>query len=190
MYLKFKSYLSLFFIILIVGCSGISETETVDFYENGSTRIVHDYYSKEDSTFNEFWFNEDGKKLFVVQYVNGQRDGLMIRYYPSGARELLATYNDGKLEGEFTGWFEDGQVGRKRSYKNGVLLSLANYYPNGQIIGEVIVENGLIVEGIYYHQNGQIRSKGKFINEIKVGTWLQYDTLGNPTDTTNYDLTN
>jgi antitoxin component YwqK of YwqJK toxin-antitoxin module len=114
----------------------------------------------------------------------------MIRYYSSGARELLATYKDGQLEGEFTGWFEDGQVSRKRSYKNAVLLSLANYYPDGQIIGEVIVENGLIVEGIYYHQNGQIRSKGKFINEIKVGIWLQYDTLGNPTDTTDFNLTN
>lgn len=166
-------------VFLLFGCSEtVDETRVIEYHENGIAKIVHDYYNKADSTFNEFWFYNTGKKMLAIEYNYGQRDGLLLRYYQSGRREILTQYQSGRLNGDFTAWFEDGSIKSKRHFKNDTLTQLANFYPNGQLIGDVKLEGGRVTEGTYYHVNGTLRSKGKFSAGRKVGVWAQYDSLG------------
>lgn len=165
-------------LLVLAGCEQQGTVEIVEKWPDGTKKVVHEYFSKEDSTFTEFAFYEHGGRMIIREFKNGQQDGLFVAYHNDGAKKNLATFVDGKAHGDFTGWYETGEVYTKRSFENGVMTALANYYRNGQIIGEVVVEGGEIVSGVYYHENGAIRSEGKIKNGQRSGTWKTYDEQG------------
>ena len=45
----------------------------------------------------------------------GKREGACRRYYPDGAKQAEGTYVDGKMDGPWTFWLEDGSIDSARS---------------------------------------------------------------------------
>ena len=166
-------------LIVLMSCQKTSTVVVVERWPDGTNKTIHEYYDREDSTFIEFGFYQDGGKMHIREFDEGRQEGLFIAYHNNGTRKSLTTFVNGKVHGDFTGWYESGEVYTRRTFEHGVMTSLANYYRNGQIIGEVIVENGEITSGVYYHQNGAKRSEGKIKNGQRSGTWKTYDQEGN-----------
>ena len=91
-----------------------------------------------------------------------KRDGL---YYEKFTNEpftgkttgrIQNNYMNGKFEGEWIEYHENGQLKIKRNYKDGKLEG----------------------KSLWYHKNGQLESKGNFKDDEKEGEWLHYRSNG------------
>jgi antitoxin component YwqK of YwqJK toxin-antitoxin module len=71
----------------------------------------------------------------------------------------------GKIDGKTTGSFKNGK-------RDGSWL---DYWENGQLQSKTNHKNGKL-EGswVSYHLNGQLRDKGQYKNGLKEGSWVSY----------------
>lgn len=70
-------------------------------------------------------YTPDNHLLKVMRFSNLRNrilHGITEEYYPSGQLELLATYNQGKLEGELVRYHPNGQLQRREQMKDYVSL--------------------------------------------------------------------
>ena len=136
----------------------------------------------------------------IYSYKNGELDGLNVIYYKNNIKEI-GHWKDGKQNGLFQMYTEDGilidsgtfkngerdglteqfynDTGKLRvsaNYKNGVLDGkFKAYYPNGNLQGEVNYVNGEM-NGDFkeYHENKNIRLSGSYKNSLQDGEWKSY----------------
>ena len=136
----------------------------------------------------------------IYSYKNGELDGLNVIYYKNNIKEI-GHWKDGKQNGLFQMYTEDGilidsgtfkngerdglteqfynDTGKLRvsaNYKNGVLEGeFKAYYPNGNLQGEVNYVNGEM-NGDFkeYHENKKIRLSGSYKNSLQEGEWKFY----------------
>lgn len=136
----------------------------------------------------------------IYSYKNGELDGLNVVYYKNDIKEI-GHWKDGKQNGLFQMYTEDGilidsgtfkngerdglteqfynDTGKLRvsaNYKNGVLDGeFKVYYPNGNLQGEVTYKNGEM-NGEYkeYNENKNIRLSGNYKNNLQDGEWKSY----------------
>ena len=88
-----------------------------------------------------------------------------VTYYPNGVKKLQGTLVDGDKEGTWSSYFENGYTQSTKAY----------------------IHNKLYGMSFVYHKNGQVFYKGKYKNDLQVGEWLFYDSLGNPVKKVVYD---
>ena len=148
----------------------------------------------------------------IYSYKNGELDGLNVVYYKNNIKEI-GHWKDGKQNGLFQMYTEDGilidsgtfkngerdglteqfynDTGKLRvsaNYKNGVLDGeFKAYYPNGNLQGEVIYKNGEM-NGEYkeYNENKSIRLSGNYKNNLQDGEWKSYLEDGTLESIVNY----
>ena len=87
---------------------------------------------------------------------------------------------NGKREGEWVGYWDDGQLLYKGNYKNGKEEGeYVRYYSNGQLDFKGNHKNGKREgEWILYWNNGQLYSKRNYKNGKKEGAWIFYHMDG------------
>ncbi len=150
--------------------------------------------------------------LDIYSYKNGELDGLNVVYYKNNIKEI-GHWKDGKQNGLFQMYTEDGilidsgtfkngerdglteqfynDTGKLRvsaNYKNGVLDGkFKAYYPNGNLQGEVTYKNGEM-NGEYkeYNENKSIRLSGNYKNNLQNGEWKSYLENGTLESIVNY----
>ena len=66
---------------------------------------------------------------------NGKKDGLWTGWDDNGQKRSKGTYKDGKMDGLWTLWYDNGQKMYNGTFKNGELLSYIAYLENGTIGG-------------------------------------------------------
>ena len=97
--------------------------------------------------------------------------GKYIDYYNSGKIQNKGTLLNGKLNGELTVYFKNGNKKFISNYKDGILHGVwSDYYPNGVLLSSRKYADGKMIEHEHYFVNGQIQS------EIRPGKATQYDT--------------
>jgi len=88
--------------------------------------------------------------------------------------------NDGKKEGEWKYYDEDGSVQSKGSYTNNLLNGAWKYfYGTGNIEQEGVYKNGR-ANGLWqwYYKNGDLKREEEFYEGREEGIYVEYDTLG------------
>jgi antitoxin component YwqK of YwqJK toxin-antitoxin module len=80
--------------------------------------ISEEYYSKNLRNGLSLKFYRDSTIAERLTYLNDIKQGEWIKYYPSAAICLKANYLDGKLNGKFEVWFENGAIEVSGQYKN------------------------------------------------------------------------
>ncbi|MDB4598118.1 hypothetical protein OAI40_02765 [Candidatus Pseudothioglobus singularis] len=108
--------------------------------------------------------------------------------YASGQKLSEGLWMNGKKEGVWTEWYENGQIKSQESYKENVWHGKHNYwYESGQKLKESIDINGLY-EGLWvtWHENGQKWEQGNYRKEKKEGLWTKWDENGQITSQENY----
>jgi len=122
---------------------------------------------------------EQKKKLFIPRRLSGENsrfiqwnkeqpivDGVQINQYT----------HDGKKEGYWESYYDNGQLWIKCFYKNGELDGYwEKYFDNGNLYSKGSYINGER-DGIWeeYYYNGQLESKGSFKNDKKDGIWEEW----------------
>ncbi len=90
------------------------------------------------------------------------------RFYESGAKRIAGPIKNGKRNGKWEAWYEDGTLWSVGHFENGV-------------------ENG--TKTVYY-ENGNKYYEGKVKNDERVGTWKFWDEDGTLIKEVNYDQSN
>ncbi len=103
-----------------------------------------------------FQILENDKKVYLGQLINGKPDGLWIR------------------------WSENGNKIEESNYKYGLLNGYFSlYHPNGSksLEGSILhgKRNGLFA---MYHENGVRSFRGEYFDGVGKGTWVYYNEKG------------
>ena len=112
------------------------------------------------------------------QWNNMPYSGKIINYYINGTIMNKGTLVNGKLDGEYTTYFENGKIKSVSHYQNGILNGPAiTYYTNGSLLFDGELINGKKKPGSRsYFINGQLQG------EIKKGnrrdTSITYHSTG------------
>ena len=65
------------------------------------------------------YYGDTGELYSVASYANGKKDGEQTTYFSDGVISLVESYLNGKLDGEQTTYFSDGVISLVESYLNG-----------------------------------------------------------------------
>jgi antitoxin component YwqK of YwqJK toxin-antitoxin module len=90
------------------------------------------------------------------------------------------TFKDGKAEGPYVSYHDNGELSSKGTYKNGERDGpWVTYHISGQLMIKETLKNGER-EGPweYYFVNGRLREKGTYRNGKREGPWIDYHKNG------------
>ena len=111
-----------------------------------------------------------------------RRDGLFFKkrtdnpYTGKSTGDEQGSLKDGKREGLWGSYYDEGQLSSKGNYKNGYSDGPWFYYhSNGQLSSKGNYKNGYS-DGpwFHYYSNGQLQIKGNYKDGKKEGPWVYY----------------
>ena len=80
--------------------------------------ISEEYYSKNLRNGLSIKFYPDSSIAEKLSYINDIKQGEWLQYYSTGAVHLKSSYLDGKINGKFEVWFDNGTLEFSGQYKN------------------------------------------------------------------------
>ena len=107
---------------------------------------------------------DSGQAKGLVQFKDGKEDGPFVGWHENGKKRLEQTFKDGKPDGLMTGWHENGQKQAEIIWKDGKQDGLMTvWHENGQKQYEGIWKDGK-QDGLVttWHENGQKQGEGTY----------------------------
>lgn len=113
-----------------------SELQKEDVNKGNRNEVFYLYWLVEDNSYTPVrhgpymaWFDSDRTKMKMC-YCNkdGKLDGLYTTWYDNGNKNGESNYKDDKLHGSFTSWKSNGQLYREGTYVNGIMEGLWKHY--------------------------------------------------------------
>jgi len=75
----------------------------------------------------------DDMKVPIGKMKNGKKDGLWTSWYENGQKESEETFKDGKRDGLWTWWYENGQKKEEVTFKDGEMISGKKWNKDGSV---------------------------------------------------------
>jgi len=178
------------------------------FYENWQTHTEQYYrHGKRDGFYKEY--DANGNLLTIKKYVNDVEQVLASEmkplkmqheYYSNGKVKREVSYRDGKKEGVWREFDENGNVKCSQTYKKGKLVDEGVVDIDGKRHGEykqfyedsTLKVEGAYVDGLksgtwrYYFKNGNTEQIGEYVKDKPDGTWTWYYQDGKKLREENY----
>lgn len=146
-------------------------------------------------------YDEKGNLLKITKYVDDVEQVLspetkplqmQHEYYPNGRVKREASFRDGKREGTWREFDENGNVISSQIYKNGKLVQTGVMDTDGTRRGEwvelypdsTLRAKGLFINGkrsgewVFYYPGEKIEQQGNYKNGLFDGTWTWYFPSG------------
>lgn len=150
-------------------------------FASGATKII---LEKRDG----LWYEKSSDVPFTGEvdgidqgsFKDGKREGPWIEYSENGQVFWKRTYKDGKLDGPSVTFHEDGRYAAKQNYKDGTFDGPYElFYENGQQRKKTNYKDGKI-DGPYvsFYDNGQLEDKGNYKDGLKEGPWVFFNKDG------------
>ena len=104
--------------------------------------------------------------------------GQIIKKYKNGQVKSIENFKNGKLNGEFKEFFENGSLFQVGTFKNGDMKNIKVFYENGNLKFEQNLKNR---KGKYrgYYPNGKLEVEGEVFQGDEIGLWKYYNEEGN-----------
>ena len=104
--------------------------------------------------------------------------GQVIKKYKNGQVKSIENFKNGKLNGEFKEFFENGSLFQIGTFKNGDMKNIKVFYENGNLKFEQNLKNR---KGKYrgYYPNGKLEAEGEVFQGDEIGLWKYYNEEGN-----------
>ncbi|MDX1349857.1 MAG: toxin-antitoxin system YwqK family antitoxin [Putridiphycobacter sp.] len=142
--------------------NGRAEGQDTIYYEEGTINLIRSHYQgKEDGTW--IFYNKDGTIKWEKSYYAGMAEGKHVYYFPDGNIYKIETWQAGQLTGVKKEFFEgkNGQPGtikKEIGYKNGKFDGLyKTYFENGQVAIEQFFKEGeKDGQSSYYYDDGKL----------------------------------
>lgn len=135
-------------------------------------------FSKNTDTIKVQYFTNKKKVISEGAMVDKTRVGLWI-YYHQNATDVMMTemYKSGKLNGDQTTYFENGQIAEKTTYVDGKKEGKSIVYSDkGVFIKEFVYQNDQLHGPTkYYDINGKVKIEGDYKRDKKNGLWKYYE---------------
>ena len=142
-------------------------------------------------------YDEKGNLKKIVKYVNdveqvleGEQKPLVVKheYYPNGRVKREASFRDGKREGVWREFDEDGNVLKSQTYRKGALVGegivdtdgkrrgdYKEFYPDSTLRAEgIFVDGERSGEWKFYYHNGKVQEVGSYKEGKPDGPWTWY----------------
>ena len=74
------------------------------------------------------YYPDSGNPTEIVFYINGKKDGKLLKYFPDGTLMTESYYKDGLPDGTFVHYYMNGKVQIEGSYIDGVQTGEWKYY--------------------------------------------------------------
>ena len=105
----------------------------------------------------EITFCNDGKKVQYTIYRNGKKNGEYKTWYENGQLKFVNRYVDDKIDKIAIKYFKSGNVQGVSTYKNGLLNGhCILYFHNGNTYRQSIYENDKLNSFITYNETGKV----------------------------------
>lgn len=144
-------------------------------YKNNTPIGIHRYFNNNGKVIKSINFDFNGtKNADGIVLMNGNEDGSWIYYYQNGNKQAEGVFSNGNKTGKWTYFYENGVIKQTGSYANGKFTgSWKWYYSKGDLLKEEFYIYGkLDGETIEYSETGEIISKGNYIEGFKEGEWI------------------
>ena len=167
-------------ILLLTLSAGFSQKEyqLKDLiYENG----IFSNRSSEELVNGMVYQNFKEKRVVLGNVVNGKKEGLWTFWYDNGRKIKEGSFEDGKLEGVWTYWNQRGEKESEGTFKAGKGSGLwIFWHPNGEKFSEGNLI-GVKKDGIwtYWSQNGKKESEEVYEDGVLVSVkeWNEDGTI-------------
>jgi antitoxin component YwqK of YwqJK toxin-antitoxin module len=116
------------------------------------------------------------KKNDTITIKDGKFDGLYLTWYENGQKKNEGNYNNGEKVGKWTYWFDSGKKEKEETYKNGKNDGkVTSWFDSGKKEKEETYKNGN-PDGLYltWYENGQKKNEGNYNNYKYVGKWTSW----------------
>ncbi|NRD21250.1 energy transducer TonB [Winogradskyella eckloniae] len=153
--------------------NGKLNREQVSYYDTG---IVSHKTELEDNIYVNFRFFKSGN----LESKRQLKSGYFTSFYESGAKEIVATYLEFDLVGEWKKYYESGQIEWIVTYKDGYRHgTYKNYYENG----DLKLEGAMANEKLHGKEKRYLKGKvleweGSYSNGMLTHTWVKYNAKG------------
>jgi antitoxin component YwqK of YwqJK toxin-antitoxin module len=112
----------------------------------------------------DIWDNGRAKTVRLYAEIDGEREAIReIYYYSDGAKNLEGPLLNGKREGLWKSWYEDGSLWSEGQFRNGMRQGPA----------------------VVYYPNGQKMLEGHYTDNERTGLWRSWDEEGRLINETN-----
>ena len=148
-------YLFVLLVLALVGCNEASQPKCEDI--NGL--MVTNFDVVPDDYTGVAFICEEGKVNNLANFKDGKYDGVWRRWSDNGQLELEINWKDDKTDGVRRSWHENGQLKFEENHKEWKLEGLNRYWhENGQLKYEVNWKDGKITDDkvVYYNEDGAI----------------------------------
>ena len=113
---------------------------------------------------SDLYYKNGEIKTFVI-FKNGKRNGVYKSYYEDGTILLESMYINGVQEGFEKCYYNNGKIKEENNFKNGERNGVCKTYSkDGQLLLEITyragLRNGQYIE--YYEENEKIKTKGEY----------------------------
>ena len=104
--------------------------------------------------------------------------GQIVKKYKDGQVKSIENFKNGKLNGEFKEFFENGSLFQIGTFKNGDMKNIKVFYENGNLKFEQNLKDR---KGKYrgYYPNGMLEVEGEVFQGDEIGLWKYYNEEGN-----------
>jgi uncharacterized protein len=143
-------------------------------------KVSHTWYNdKSEKLKTHTFFYSSGKVKEVNNYKNGMLDGVVIGYYPNGAKNYEVQYEEDKKNGASRIYYLNGKLKSEAWYTAGELNGhLIEYNLKGNITStSTYLYDNIYGERRWNHANGRLNEIEEFRNEI-LHSNTQFDTTG------------
>jgi len=154
------------------------------YYFNESGRLTTEAYYDEagERSGSWTWYNEKLKIKEKADYSNGKLEGENTIFYPNGQVSHKAFYKEGDLEGEYLYYNEKGALNQRKQFSGGLLTDTGTFYFE---VGEVIPEYLFFYKegkpqgsGSEFYANGELYNSMSFKEGERHGTERLYHKNG------------
>jgi len=127
-------------------------------------------------------FDPNGNKVESGYVINGNKSGQWTRYDADGKIRFVVNYIDGLKNGDEVSFNIRGQIEARTSYRNDQLDGIAGTYKSGRPTQEVSYKNGQYDGPTKkYFPNGKIQQEINFKDGKQHGMFKYFDEEGNVT---------
>jgi antitoxin component YwqK of YwqJK toxin-antitoxin module len=173
--------ISFIFLTILISCNGGQKQKVIDKWENGKNKLVLTYDNPEDTlTYLYEYFYENCKLAAKGRYINGKQDGLWEWWYENGYKKDEATIKQGVYIKQRKHWFANGKLKLVEIIKGKCIGEccdgqIISYYENGQIKDESTILDGVRTgKYIYRYENGQAKKEEYFNVGLKEGKYFEW----------------
>lgn len=156
-----------------------------EYAETGE--LVNERVYKSDKLVKATYYNLKGKVLAEYNITKARTE--VKEYYPDGTVAAEGDYLDGKRDGQWTMYSENGgwKIAHINYYDDEYDGRMKYYHANGKVMFETTYKMG--VEHGYrksFYLNGEIESEGWVQSDMKQGDWYEYNERAIMTSHTYY----